>query len=115
MTRVLLALMMLIPCNLAQANEKVAAFYAGKSLRLTVGSSAGGGTDIVARLLARHIGRFVPGNPAVVVVNQPGGGGRHSRAAGRGQLRGRGSGAGHHGGAARRATPPARERAAAVL
>lgn len=75
MTRVLLALMMLIPCNLAQANEKVAAFYAGKSLRLTVGSSAGGGTDIVARLLARHIGRFVPGNPAVVVVNQPGGGG----------------------------------------
>jgi len=75
MTRVLLALMMLIPCHLAQANEKVAAFYSGKSLRLTVGSSAGGGTDIVARLLARHIGRFVPGNPAVVVVNQPGGGG----------------------------------------
>ena len=75
MIRILLVLMMLIPSHLARANEKVAAFYAGKSLRLTVGSSAGGGTDIVARLLARHIGRFVPGNPAVVVVNQPGGGG----------------------------------------
>lgn len=71
----LAVLMTTLPCHLAQADDKVAAFYNGKSLRLTVGSSAGGGTDVVARLLARHIGRFVPGAPAVVVINQPGGGG----------------------------------------
>jgi tripartite-type tricarboxylate transporter receptor subunit TctC len=59
----------------AQANDASAAFYAGKNLRLTVGSSAGGGTDVVARLLARHIGKHVPGQPGIVVVNQPGGGG----------------------------------------
>ena len=58
----------------AQADDS-ASFYSGKNLRLTVGSSAGGGTDIVARLLARHIGKHVPGQPGVVVVNQPGGGG----------------------------------------
>ena len=58
----------------AQADDS-ASFYAGKNLRLTVGSSTGGGTDIVARLLARHIGKHVPGQPGVVVVNQPGGGG----------------------------------------
>jgi hypothetical protein len=75
MPRLFILLMIIIPCQLARAEDKVAAFYSGKSLRLTVGSSAGGGTDVVARLLARHIGRFVPGNPAVVVVNQPGGGG----------------------------------------
>ena len=57
------------------ADEDLIDFYANKPLRLTVGSSAGGGTDIVARLLARHMGRYMPGKPAVIVVNQPGGGG----------------------------------------
>ena len=57
------------------ADEGLSAFYSGKNLRLTVGSSAGGGTDIVARLLARHMGRYMPGKPGMIVVNQPGGGG----------------------------------------
>lgn len=57
------------------ADEGLSAFYSGKNLRLTVGSSAGGGTDIVARLLARHMGRYMPGKPGIIVVNQPGGGG----------------------------------------
>lgn len=57
------------------AEEEVATFYSGKNIRLTVGSSAGGGTDIVARLLARHMGRFIPGKPGIITVNQPGGGG----------------------------------------
>jgi tripartite-type tricarboxylate transporter receptor subunit TctC len=50
-------------------------FYRGKTIRLVVGASAGGGTDIMARLLARHMGKYIPGAPAIAVVNQPGGGG----------------------------------------
>ena len=49
-------------------------FYKGKTLTVMVGFSAGGGFDINARLLARHIGRYIPGNPDVVVVNMPGAG-----------------------------------------
>jgi tripartite-type tricarboxylate transporter receptor subunit TctC len=47
-------------------------FYAGKTLTILVGFSAGGGFDINARALARHIGRYIPGNPTVVVDNMPG-------------------------------------------
>jgi tripartite-type tricarboxylate transporter receptor subunit TctC len=49
-------------------------FYRGKTVTLIVGSSPGGGYDALARLLARHLGRFIPGNPTVVVQNLPGGG-----------------------------------------
>jgi tripartite-type tricarboxylate transporter receptor subunit TctC len=47
-------------------------FYAGKTVNLIVGYSAGGGYDQYARLLARHLGRFIPGHPAIVVQNMPG-------------------------------------------
>jgi tripartite-type tricarboxylate transporter receptor subunit TctC len=47
-------------------------FYAGKTLTILVGFSAGGGFDTNARALARHIGRHIPGAPNVVVVNMPG-------------------------------------------
>lgn len=49
-------------------------FYRGKTLTLVVGYSAGGGYDINARLMARHLGAHVPGTPTVVVVNMPGAG-----------------------------------------
>lgn len=49
-------------------------FYQGKTLNLVVGYAVGGGYDTNARLLARHLGRHIPGNPAVVVVNMPGAG-----------------------------------------
>src|SRR3954447_22373932 len=54
----------------AQAED----FYQGKTVSLVVGYSAGGGYDINARLISRHIGRHIPGNPNVVVVNMPGAG-----------------------------------------
>jgi tripartite-type tricarboxylate transporter receptor subunit TctC len=54
----------------ASAND----FYQGKTLSLVVGYSAGGGYDINARLISRHIGRHIPGTPTVVVVNMPGAG-----------------------------------------
>ncbi len=47
-------------------------FYAGKQLTLIIGSSAGGGYDVISRLLARHIGRLIPGNPTVIPQNMPG-------------------------------------------
>src|SRR5437868_15301646 len=47
-------------------------FYRGKTVTLVVGYSAGGGYDQYARLLARHLGRHIPGNPTVIVQNLPG-------------------------------------------
>jgi len=55
--------------------QSVEQFYKGKSLTILVGNSPGGINDISARLLARHIGRFIPGNPSAVVQNNPGAGG----------------------------------------
>ena len=49
-------------------------YYAGKTVDLVVGNYPGGGFDIYARALARHLGRHIPGNPTVVVKNMPGAG-----------------------------------------
>src|SRR5262245_34987738 len=54
--------------------DAVADFYRGKSVRLIVGGSAGGGYDAVGRLLMKHIGRHIPGNPTVHVENMSGAG-----------------------------------------
>jgi tripartite-type tricarboxylate transporter receptor subunit TctC len=54
------------------AAQDPAAFYRGKTVRIVVGFSSGGGYDVYARTLARHIGRYIPGNPIVVVQNMPG-------------------------------------------
>ncbi len=61
------------PTSAAQA-ENPADFYKGKTVDLYIGYSAGGGYDLYARALARHIGRFIPGNPTVVPKNMPGAG-----------------------------------------
>lgn len=58
----------------AAAQDAVEAFYRGKTLTITVGSAAGGGFDAYARLVSRHLGRYIPGNPNVVVQNMPGAG-----------------------------------------
>ncbi len=58
----------------AQAQDAVAAFYKGRQINLIVGSSAGGGYDTYARLLARHLGKYIPGNPVIVPSNMPGAG-----------------------------------------
>jgi tripartite-type tricarboxylate transporter receptor subunit TctC len=54
--------------------ETVEDFYRGKRLTITVGYGPGGGYDVFARLLARHLGRFIPGNPPIIVQNMPGAG-----------------------------------------
>ncbi|MBK18690.1 MAG: hypothetical protein CMM52_07620 [Rhodospirillaceae bacterium] len=58
----------------AQA-DAVADFYKGKTLKVIVASSAGGGYDAYSRVLAEHIVRFLPGAPSAVVQNMPGAGG----------------------------------------
>jgi tripartite-type tricarboxylate transporter receptor subunit TctC len=59
----------------AQAQEAVADFYRGKQVRIIVPSASGGGFDLYARYLARHLGKHVPGNPSFIVQNMPGAGG----------------------------------------
>ena len=61
----------------AQANahaNAVADFYKGKDIELRIGYKPGGGYDNYARLLARHIGKHIPGNPNVIPKNMPGAG-----------------------------------------
>src|SRR6266545_4009415 len=58
----------------APAQEPVEAFYRGKIVTITVGSAVGGGYDTYARLVARHLGKHIPGNPTIVVQNIPGAG-----------------------------------------
>jgi tripartite-type tricarboxylate transporter receptor subunit TctC len=55
------------------AAQSVADFYKGKIITITVGSGAGGGYDTHARLVARHLGKTIPGNPTLIVQNMPGG------------------------------------------
>src|ERR1043166_7322212 len=55
----------------AQAQDD---FYRGKTIQIVVGFGAGGGYDLWARRLARHFGKHVPGNPAIVTQNAPGAG-----------------------------------------
>jgi tripartite-type tricarboxylate transporter receptor subunit TctC len=54
--------------------DDVASFYGGKNLSLLAGFNVGGGADLYARLIARHLGRHVPGGPTVLVRNMPGAG-----------------------------------------
>jgi tripartite-type tricarboxylate transporter receptor subunit TctC len=62
------------------AQDSVEKFYRGKTVAITVGSAVGGGYDAYGRLVARYLGKYVPGNPTVVVQNMPGAG--SNRAAG---------------------------------
>ena len=55
--------------------DTVADFYKGRAVTVVVSSSAAGGYDMLARALARYMGKHVPGNPAVIVRNMPGAGG----------------------------------------
>jgi tripartite-type tricarboxylate transporter receptor subunit TctC len=56
--------------NVGQAQE----FYAGKTVTMMVGYAAGSGYDVNARFIARHMPKYIPGNPQMIVQNMPGGG-----------------------------------------
>jgi tripartite-type tricarboxylate transporter receptor subunit TctC len=63
----------LVPLSLNPAYAQ-AAFYQGKTVKIVIGSTTGGGYDLWARLLARHLGGHIPGKPEIVVQNMPGAG-----------------------------------------
>jgi tripartite-type tricarboxylate transporter receptor subunit TctC len=58
----------------AAAQDDPAAFFKGKQLKILVGSAAGSGYDINARVLARHWANHIPGKPSIIIQNMPGAG-----------------------------------------
>jgi tripartite-type tricarboxylate transporter receptor subunit TctC len=55
--------------------DAISDFYRGKELRLIISSTVGGGYDLYARTISRHLGQHIPGNPTVIPQNMPGAGG----------------------------------------
>src|SRR5450631_4031723 len=62
------ALLAIVPPSLGYA-QTPAEFYKGKNVELQIGYSTGGGYDVYGRLVARYIGKHIPGNPTVVPKN----------------------------------------------
>jgi tripartite-type tricarboxylate transporter receptor subunit TctC len=60
------------------AADPVADFYTGKQIKFVIRSGVGGSYDQYSRLLARHMGKHIPGNPTLLPLNMPGGGGIRS-------------------------------------
>jgi tripartite-type tricarboxylate transporter receptor subunit TctC len=54
--------------------QPAAEFYRGKTITMLIGYSSGGGYDLYARVLSKHMGRHIPGNPSIVPQNMPGAG-----------------------------------------
>jgi tripartite-type tricarboxylate transporter receptor subunit TctC len=73
-TNTLLVAVALAAASDARAQPS-AEFFAGKQVSLLIGTTPGGGYDAYGRAMGRHLGRHIPGNPAVIVKNMPGAGG----------------------------------------
>jgi tripartite-type tricarboxylate transporter receptor subunit TctC len=58
----------------AAVSAQAQPFYEGKTITIITSTGAGGGYDVTARLVARHMPRYIPGNPTMIVQNMPGGG-----------------------------------------
>src|SRR5262245_23651805 len=65
-------LLMVLATSLVPAVWAQNDFYNGKTIRIVVGLSSGGGYDRAARMLARYMGKYIPGNPGIIVQNMPG-------------------------------------------
>jgi tripartite-type tricarboxylate transporter receptor subunit TctC len=70
-----------LSCAAPAAAQGVDAFYKGKTVTILIGAAVGGGYDVYGRLVARHIGRRIPGQPAVTPANMPGAGSNTAAAA----------------------------------
>src|SRR5262249_10935072 len=64
----------LLAATPALAQPSVESFYRGRTVEMTIGTQPGGGYDLYGRLIARTLGKHIPGNPTVVVKNMPGAG-----------------------------------------
>jgi tripartite-type tricarboxylate transporter receptor subunit TctC len=74
MTRTVALLAAISSAALVTGPAAAADYYSGKTIELVVGGDAGGGYDIYARTVARHLAGHIPGNPTIVVKNMPGAG-----------------------------------------
>src|SRR5438128_9768787 len=63
----------ILACAPAQAQDRVAAFYGGRTISITIAYPPGGSYDIYSRLAAAHMGKYIPGRPNFIVQNKPGG------------------------------------------
>src|ERR1051326_1699199 len=66
------ALVMLVIAPAKGCADTLAEFYRGRQMSLVVGYGTGGGHDVYARVIARTLGKYLPGNPGVIVQNMPG-------------------------------------------
>jgi tripartite-type tricarboxylate transporter receptor subunit TctC len=66
--------LMMIAVALLSGSAGAEDFYRGKTVRVIVGGSAGGGFDIYTRAMARHMGKHIPGHPFLIVENMAGAG-----------------------------------------
>src|SRR5262245_12893022 len=77
MARMMLTLFTALPLaalSMPVNAQSVADFYRGKTITMAVGTSPGGDYDLRMRMVGRHIGKHIPGNPTVVATNMPGAG-----------------------------------------
>lgn len=73
-----IAVLLMLPLLALFGNDRASAdepYFKNKTIRVIVGSPPGGGYDAYARMLARHMGKHIPGNPRFIVINMPGAGG----------------------------------------
>jgi tripartite-type tricarboxylate transporter receptor subunit TctC len=68
-------LLSVLGAGLSAQAQPVADFYRGKTINMVVGSGVGGETDLMARWVAKYLGRHIPGNPLIIVQNMTGAGG----------------------------------------
>ena len=69
------SILVLMPIRGVVAQDATADFYRGKQVKIVVGFTAGGSSSLYAQALARHMGKYIPGNPTLIVQHMPGGGG----------------------------------------
>src|SRR3954471_2672046 len=75
LTRVAAAWLVVVALVASPARaDAVSDFYKGKTVTFIVGYGTGGGYDVYARLMARYLGKYIPGNPTIIVQNMPGAG-----------------------------------------
>jgi tripartite-type tricarboxylate transporter receptor subunit TctC len=67
-----MAVVMLVIAPAKARADALTEFYRGRQISLVVGYGTGGGYDVYARLIARYLGKYMPGNPGVIVQNMPG-------------------------------------------
>lgn len=68
------AMLAVAAVSVVTINPAIAQLYAGKKINLIVGSPPGGGYDFYSRMLSRHMPKYLPGNPSIIVQNMPGAG-----------------------------------------